>query len=74
MNSEDFEWDEQITVRVTFHVSAKPDPEQFNGLQGRAPSDAALSAGWTGGFTMGRRDGWADMIGEVDVVDVELDY
>jgi hypothetical protein len=68
---EAFEWDEEVVLRVTMRVRAKPNPDFFEGLLGRTPEDAAYTAAWRGGMDLERTDGWADMLGEVDVVEVE---
>lgn len=68
-----FEWDEEVAVRVVLRVKARPNPELFEGLQGRTLRDAAVTGVYQGGCDLERTDGWADLFGEVDIVDVEVE-
>ena len=71
---ERFDWDEEVTVLVTMRVRATPNPDYYEGLEGRTPLDAAMTGAWRGGCTLDRVDGFADMHGEVDVIDVQEGY
>jgi len=70
----DDEWDEEVQVLVTLRVKAKPNLEFFEGWLGRTPLDAAMTGAWRGGCTLDRVDGFADLNGEVDVIDVQEGY
>lgn len=69
---EPIEWSQDINVMVTIRVNAKSNPEFYEGLGGRTPLDLAISAGWRAGLgNLGNVDGWADMLGDADVIDVQ---
>lgn len=68
----DDEWDEEVTLLVTVRVKAKPNPEYFEGWMERTPQDLAQTGVWTGFRDPEHTDGYADLIGELDVVDVSL--
>jgi hypothetical protein len=71
----DDEWDEEISVLVTVRIKARTNPEYFEGWMGRTPLDLAKSAALSGSINdLERADGWADLIGEAYVVDVEEGY
>lgn len=42
------EWDEEVSVLVTFRIKAKTNPDYFEGLEGRTPEHLAQSAAWRG--------------------------
>lgn len=79
-NPEGFPWDEEVLVLVTFRVLATPDPEYYDGPPpekyggARTPMQAALTAAYRTGVSLANTDGFADLIGEVDVIHVEPGY
>ncbi len=68
----DDEWDTEIELRVIVKIRAKPDPEFFEGWLGRTPEGLAQAALWTGLSDPSRIDGYADLVGDVDVRDIEV--
>lgn len=67
-------WDAEVTLIVTVKVTAQPNPDYFEGWLGRTPEDCAMSllsrVGWE---KLERMDGYADLIGEADIVDVSVE-
>ena len=68
------EWNEEVQVLVTFRVKARPNHEFFEGWIGRTPLDAAFAGAWRAGCTLDQTDGFADLYGKVDVIDVQEGY
>lgn len=72
---EELDWDEEVQLMVTLRVKAKKG-EHFEGWEGysgqpREPWQAASTALVTGVHDLENLDGFADLIGEVDIVYVE---
>lgn len=72
MSEEEWEWNEYVDVVVTVHVTAKPNPDFYEGLLGRQASDLAQAAVYTGRHDPGDIDGFADLDGDVYITDVGL--
>lgn len=66
------EWDEEVQVLVTVHVKARTNPEFFEKWYHREPKHAAMNAVWGGPESLERADGFADLIGEARIIDVEV--
>src|SRR5205085_5835691 len=58
------EWDAWIPVLVMVHVTARPNPDYFEGWGERTPEQLALQAVVTSQSDPSLMDGFADLIGE----------
>lgn len=72
--SETIEWDEEVRLEVTMKVKAKANPEYFDGVLGRTPYDLAYAALITGRDDPARIDGFADLVGQVDIEFIEKGF
>ena len=70
MADEEEGWDEEVEVLVRVRVKVKPNPEFFEGWQGRTALGLAQTAVWTGLSNPEIIDGYADLTGDVDIVEV----
>lgn len=69
---ENGEWDEEFELTVRIRVKAKPNPDIYERSYGRKPIDYAMTALNCAGLRDAERlDGYADLIGEAYIVDVE---
>lgn len=64
--------DVEIELRVTVRVNVKPG-EDFQGWMDRTPEDLAKAALWTGRSDPSNIDGYADLVGGVDIMEVDSD-
>lgn len=64
------EWDVVVEVTARVRVTARPNPDRFEGWADRDPEDAAETAVLRAGLDLGMTDGFADLVGEVYVEDV----
>lgn len=63
------EWDITVQVTATVTVKARPNPDYFHGWEDREPEDAAVAAVLRGYINLASTDGFADLIGEAEVID-----
>jgi len=63
-------WDALIEIRAYVRVKARPNSDFFEGWGNREPRDAAVQLIYAAGQDLATMDGFADLIGEVEVTDV----
>jgi hypothetical protein len=68
---EPIEWDEEVELRVICRVKGKSNPEIYEGDYHRNAVDAARMSVWCGIHRLERIDGFADLIGDVDIIEVD---
>jgi hypothetical protein len=65
------EWIEEVRVEVTVRLNVRTDAAYFEGLQGRTPLMLAEAAILTGRDNPEHIDGFADFVGDVDIIYTE---
>lgn len=64
-------WDGTVEVHVVVRIKAEPDPERFEGWQGRTPEMLAEQVASNGDLhDLTLADGWADLRGRATVESV----
>lgn len=69
----EWDWDEVVEVRAYVRVRARKSPEYFEGWQDRKPEHLAAQVVYQAGGRSENMDGFADLIGDAYVMEVEVE-